>query len=91
MLKVFERTMYYDSDLKASLGAEITHYWVFDVYYHDGVISSIINEDPIWWWYESLDDLVNDNPNVLVDNNIPNYQNSLIEIHDIRQKTLTTE
>lgn len=91
MLKVFERTMYYDPDIKASLGAEVTHYGVFDVSFHNGIISSIANEDPIGWWYESIDDLVKDNPKAVIDNNIPNYQNTLIEIHNRRQKTLTNE
>lgn len=91
MLKVFERTMYYDPDIKASLGAEVTHYGVFDVSFHNGIISSIANEDPIGWWYESIDDLVKDNPKAVIDNNIPNYQNTLIEIHNRREKTLTNE
>jgi len=91
MLKVFERTMYYDPDIKASLGAEVTHYGVFDVSFHNGIISSIANEDPIGWWYESIDNLVKDNPKAVIDNNIPNYQNTLIEIHNRREKTLTNE
>ena len=91
MLKAFERIMYYDSDLKATLGAEVRHYGIFDVSFHDGIVSSIANEDPIGWWYESIDDLVKNNPNVVVDKNIPNYQNTLIEIHNRRQKTLTNE
>jgi len=47
MLKVYERVMYYDPDIKASLGAEVRHYGIFDVSFHDGVISSIDNEYPI--------------------------------------------
>lgn len=91
MLKVFERVMYYDPDIKASLGAEVKDYGIFDVSFHDGVISSIANEYPIGWWYRSIDDLVNDNPKVVVDPILPNYQNSLIEIHNRREKTLTNE
>ena len=91
MLKVFERTMYYDPSIRANLDAKITHYGVFDVSFHDGVISSIANEDPIGWWYKSIDELVKDNPKAVVDNNIPNYQNALIEIHNRWEKTLTNE
>ena len=90
-MKVYERVMYYDPDIKASLGAEVRHYGIFDVSFHDGVISSIDNEYPIGWWYESIDDLVKDNPKVVVDKEIPNYQNTLIEIHNRRQKTLTND
>lgn len=90
MLKAFERVMYYELDGQENPDSEVKHYGVFNVKFHDGVISSIDNEDPIGWWYKSIDDLVKENPDVIVDSVLPNYQNTLIEIYNRWQKPLTT-
>lgn len=92
MYKILERTIYYDNlEIKATRNKEVTHYGLFKINYHNDTLSSIDSEEPIGWWYESIDELVNDNPDVTIEKWVENYQQVLNDIHENWKKTLTND
>ena len=89
MYKILERTIDYEwLIIPENLDWKITHYGLFKVNYHNWKVSSVDSENPINWWYESIDELVNNNPDVTIEKWVMNYQQTLIDIHDNRKKTL---
>lgn len=89
MYKILERTIDYSSMLKSKNIDWIERsYGLFDVKYHDGVMTSVDSDKPIDWWYASVDEIVNTHSNVTIDKKVENYQQTLIDIHENYKKML---
>jgi len=89
MYKILERTIDYSGMLwSKNLDWIERSYGLFDVKYHDGAISSVGSDEPIDWWYASVDEIVNTHSDVTIDTKVENYQQTLINIHENFKKML---
>jgi len=89
MYKILERTIDYNGLLKSKdTDWVVSHYGLFNVNYHNGEVSSIDSDEPVDWWYETIDEIVNMHSDVTIDTKVENYQQTLINIHENHKKML---
>ena len=81
MLTILERNIYHDFEFWTERSEiKVTHYWLFELKYHNDTISSIDSEEPIGWWYKTIKELKKNNKWKKICNDVLDYQETLIWI-----------
>lgn len=61
---------------------KITQYGLFELHYHEGIPSSVGSDEPIWWWYNDLNNLLENSKDYSISSLEPqDYFKTMIDIH----------